>query len=86
MARIDIDIEDYLDEVSTRDLLSELKIRKNFISEVKTLGIDILKEIPDDDLIAYLIDNYSKEKLIKKILCLREWHDKERIIEEIRLL
>ena len=46
MAYVDIDIEDHLDEVDTRVLISELKSRK--LSEAETKEID--KWANDDDM------------------------------------
>lgn len=83
MARIDIDIEDYLDEVSTSDLMSELLSRKNIMSQLKGKGVDVLDALSEDDIINYLKDHFSAEAIIKKVLNIRPWHDKKRIIEEI---
>jgi len=74
---VNIDIEDYLDEVSTKDLMKELENRKNSRLSVK-----------DDKLI-----NSSKQKLeeIRLLLRLRKITDiedkiKEQIIEAIKEL
>jgi len=77
MARIDIEIEDYLDEVATKYLVRELERRKG-LKDYK-INIDSI-EIPEfqtpEKLLSYL----------KKLLHLREWHDKRRIIVEIEQL
>jgi hypothetical protein len=77
MARIDIEIEEYLDEVDTKYLIQELQKRKDLINF--RLDIDLF-QIPEfknsDQLLKY----------IKKLLGLREWHDKDRIISEIKEL
>lgn len=86
MARIDIDIEDFLDEVRTEDLITELSHRENCKSEFKRLGVDILDELSDEDVISDLEDRFTPLNLIRKILGLRPWHDKERIIKEINEL
>jgi hypothetical protein len=77
MARIDIEIEDYLDEVDTKYLVQELKKRKDF----KDFKFDIDQiEIPIFDTSTQLLS------FIKKCLGLRQWHDKDRIINEIKSL
>jgi hypothetical protein len=77
MARIDVEIEDYLDEVSTRYLVQELRRRHDF----KDYKFDIDQfEIPSFETPDALL------KFLKRILGLREWHDKKRIIFEIEQL
>ena len=77
MARIDVEIEEYLDEVDTKYLVQELKKRKNFkISELDLDNMDIPEFKTPELLLAYL----------KRILHLRQWHDKQRIIQEIEAL
>jgi hypothetical protein len=74
MARIDIEIEDYLDEVATKYLIQELKKRADFKpSDIDLTDIEIPKFKTSDQLL----------KFIKQLLGLREWHDKKRIIKEI---
>jgi hypothetical protein len=77
MARIDIEIEDYLDEVATKYLVKELEKRH----DLKDYKIDLYSiETPEfkngTQLLSY----------IKKLLGLREFHDMERVISEIKLL
>jgi len=77
MARIDVEIEDYLDEVDTKYLVQELKKRKDFkITELNLNDIEIPQFKTPELLLYYL----------KKLLHLREWHDKNRIIKEIQEL
>jgi hypothetical protein len=77
MARIDIEIEDYLDEVDTKYLVRELNKREGFkITEFDLNKIEIPSFKTPELLLSYL----------KKILHLREWHDKKRIINEIESL
>lgn len=83
---IDIDIEDYINEISTHSLISELASRKNVVTDFRRIGIDILKEIDDDEIIADLKERYDTLSLIKKVLDIRSWHDKKRIIQEIESL
>lgn len=78
MALIDIEIEDYLDEVDTKYLVQELLKRKNR-KKYKSNPLDDL-DIPNfnnpEQLLTY----------IKRLLKLRQWHDKKRIIAEIEQL
>ena len=77
MARIDVEIEDYLDEVNTKYLVQELKRRK----DLKDYKLDIDQfEVPSFETPDALL------KFLKRILGLREWHDKKRIISEIEQL
>jgi hypothetical protein len=77
MARIDIEIEDYLDEVDTKYLVQELQKRKDIdLSLFDLNNIDIPKFKTPEQLLSYL----------KRLLGLREWHDKKRIIQEIESL
>jgi hypothetical protein len=85
MARIDVEIEDYLDEVNTRYLVEELLKRRNLsekdILELKQMKIGISEmAIPDFKTSEQLLNH------IKIILGLRPWHDKKRIIQEIESL
>jgi len=75
MARIDVEIEDYLGEIDTKYLVQELRKRKD-VKGIQLDNIDIPVFETDDQLLKYL----------KKILGLREWHDKKRIIQEIENL
>jgi len=77
MARIDIEIEEYLDEVDTKYLVQELKKRKD-LRDYK-VNIDTI-EIPEFKTPEQILS------FIKKLLHLREWHDKTRIIKEIEQL
>lgn len=76
MITIDIEVEDYLDKVETKYLVQELLKRK----DLKKYNLNDDNYIPkfktSDELLRYL----------KKLLCLREWHDKDRIIAEIKAL
>ena len=77
MARIDVEIEDYLDEVDTKYLVQELEKRddvKNYKLSIDHFQIPSF-ETPDELL-----------RFLKIILDLREWHDKKRIISEIEQL
>lgn len=77
MARIDIEIEDYLDEVDTKYLVQELEKRKDYkVTELDLRNLDIPQFKTPELLLSYL----------KRILHLREWHDKKRIIQEIESL
>jgi hypothetical protein len=75
-----IDIEDYLDEASTRSLVSELKTRK---------GYETLEPKPEEIENLQWLGKFNKlnrlEK-IKQILGLREFATKKEIINEINEL
>jgi uncharacterized phage-like protein YoqJ len=77
MARIDIEIEEYLDEVDTKYLVQELNKRK----DRNNYRIDI-----DDYDIPIFKDSEQLLKYIKRLLGLRQWHDKNRVISEIKEL
>ncbi len=82
MARIDIEIEDYLDEVDTRYLLEELMKRKDFSPDkLKGLGLD-LNEIarPNFKTTESVLD------YLKFVLRLKPWHGKKEILAEIESL
>jgi hypothetical protein len=82
MAQIDIDIEDYLDEVKTEYLISELLKRKNKSKAFK----ECWEECDTDDLIEEVKSRFEGGgilKLLRSILNLRAYDDKKRIIEEI---
>ena len=76
MALIEVDIEDYLDEVSDNYLIDELK-RRGYIISRKNLKIKNEQHEfkTDNDLLNYL----------KDLMGLRRYHDNERLIYEIRL-
>jgi len=85
MARIDIEIEDYLDEVDTKYLVNELVQRKDAVKELlkhKEIKISNIDEFAisafrtTDDILNY----------IRLVLRLKKWHSKERIIAEIKEL
>lgn len=76
MARIDIEIEEYLDEVDTKYLVQELEKRH----DLKDYKINLDYEIPE------FKDGTQLLKYIKKLLGLREFYDIERVISEIREL
>ena len=76
MAHIDIEIEDYLYEVDTKYLVQELQKRK----DVKNFKLPSDLDMPEFDHPA------QKLSYIKKLLGLREWHGKDRIISEIKEL
>lgn len=82
MARIDVEIEDYLDEVRSEYLFRELKRRKDFS--------DLIKDYNDELKPKYIIPDFkTSEQLldfIKVVLKLQKWHDKKRIIQEIESL
>jgi hypothetical protein len=82
MARIDIEIEDYLDEVRTEYLFKEIKKRKDFK--------DFIKEYIDEEMPKYIIPEFKTSieilDFIKLVLGLKKWHDKKRIINEIESL
>ena len=77
MARIDIEIEEYLDEVDTKYLVQELNKRK----DRNNYRIDI-----DDYDIPIFKDSEQLLKYIKRLLGLSKWHDKNRVISEIKEL
>lgn len=80
MARIEIEIEDYLGEVDTHYLIQELKHRKDLsVKDIKSLDPKLIA-IPDFKTSSEIL------RYIKLILGLREWHDKKRIIQEIESL
>jgi hypothetical protein len=88
MARIDIEIEDYLDEVTTKYLVRELLTRKDFNEVLKSENSKYEKrtELFDDPKKFPLPDyKYTDDMVvyIKRILRLKQWHTKNRIIEEI---
>lgn len=77
MARIDVEIEEYLDEVSTKYLVQELEKRH----DLKDYKIDLYNiEIPE------FKNGMQLLSYIKKLLGLREFHDMDRIISEIKSL
>ena len=73
MARIDVEIEDYLDEVESKYLVEELSRRKGF----EFLKTKIEKEE---------FRLHSKIKQIQDILGLQPFTNKEDIINEIKEL
>lgn len=77
MARIDIEIEDYLDEVDTKYLVQELNKRK----DRGNYKIDI-----DDYDIPVFNNSGQLLNFIKRLLGLRQWHDINRVISEIKEL
>ncbi len=67
---IEVDTDDILMDVDTDDLISELKLRN-----VKCIRGNYKKmELSQKD---------SQISVIRQVLGLREWHDKNRIIQEI---
>lgn len=82
MARIEVEIEEYLDEVRTEILFRELKKRKDFK--------DFIESYYDEETPKYIIPAFdTSEQLLdflKIVLKLQKWHDKERIISEIKSL
>ena len=82
MARIDIEIEEYLDEVRTESLFRELRKRKDFE--------DYIEDYMNEDLPSYIIPDFETSEqvlnFVKRVLGLNSWHDKERIIKEIQSL
>ena len=82
MSRVDIDIEDYLDEVDTDTLIEELKTRKDLPKEWHDL-----KKLDSDEILTY--NEYSrtpKRDLILKILGLNEFALIEEAIESLKQL
>lgn len=77
MARIVVEIEDYLDEVDTKYLVQELLKRKDRYKYKCDLNQNEIPEFKTPELLL---------SYLKKILHLREWHDKNRIIKEIQEL
>ena len=75
MARIDvdIDIEDYLDEVDDDDLIDELNSRGYNILKNKKTDIEIPEFKSRDELRKYLFE----------LMGLRPWHDQARLLDEI---
>lgn len=83
MATIDLDIEEYLDEVRTVYLFKELKKRKDFKNYIE----EYIAETTTDKLPVPEFDSSDEMlKYIKALLHLRPWHDKNRIIQEINSL
>lgn len=77
MARIDVEIEDYLDEVDTKYLVQELLKRKDRNKyKIDITDFDILEFSNTRQLLNY----------IKRLLGLREFHDINRIINELKEL
>jgi hypothetical protein len=77
MARIEVEIEDYLDEVDTKYLVQELKKRKD--------NTENLSRYEDFEIPSF--KNSSLLLLyIKKCLGLRQWHDINIVIETIKSL
>ncbi len=76
MATIEFEIEDYLDEVSTEYLVQELNKRR----DRNNYEIDIDRKIP------VFKDSEQLLNYIKQLLELRPWHDKNRIISELKEL
>ncbi len=77
MARVDIDIEDYLDEVATNCLVEELRRRKG--------TKEAIDECDDIEEILWA-ENFQKKSTIDKlreILQLKPWATKEEITKEI---
>ncbi|HLD89430.1 MAG TPA: hypothetical protein VI911_00160 [Patescibacteria group bacterium] len=89
MARIDIDIEEYLDEVNTKYLVRECLRRHDFEKimeeERKTETVGFL-ENPDKMILPEFKTSDQLLSYIKRLLGLRPWHDKKRIITEIENL
>lgn len=81
MARIDIEIEDYLDEVDTKYLVKELA-KRNDVSKYKPL----MNNIPDDFDLPEFKTKEQVLNYIKRILQLKPWHEKDRVIAEIKEL
>jgi hypothetical protein len=89
MARIDVEIEEYLDEVRTVILVRELVRRKHFEDELKKelQRTQTSTKINAENLT--LPEFKNPEQLlfyIKRLLGLRQWSDKKRIISEIESL
>jgi hypothetical protein len=82
MARIDIEIEEYLDEVRTELLFRVLKKRKDFDILMK----DYIDEHTPEYLLPELETGDQVLRFIKIVLRLNPWHDKKRIIQEIESL
>ena len=85
MARIDIEIEDYLDEVRTEYLVNEIVKRKDAVTEILKH-----KEIKIANIDEFAIPSFNTSedvlKYIRLVLSLKPWHDKKRIIQEIEQL
>jgi hypothetical protein len=84
MARINIDIEDYLDEVNTEILISELS--KRSVKKTSYLSEIDLSEIDLKDLLFELQERKSNLDIFRLILGLKKWHGKTEIIKEIEAL
>ena len=83
MALIDIEVEEYLDEVRTVYLFKELKKREDFKDYIKEY---ITETTPDKIPIPEFYSSDEMLQYIKALLHLRPWHDKNRIIQEITSL
>lgn len=86
MARIDIEIEDYMDEVRTEYLVKECLRRHDFYkimeAERKAETAEFLKN-PDKMILPEFKTSDQLLSYIKRLLGLRQWHDKKRVISEI---
>ncbi len=71
LIEVDIDIEDYLGEVDTSDLLEELESRDDFFLGDFSFDFKTPKQ---------------QYEAVKKVLGLREFHDKERALRELQEL
>ena len=81
MARIDIEIEDYLYEVDTKYLVKELAKRRDLKDHKAEL-----KNIPQDWDLPEFKTQEELLNYIKRVLHLKPWHGKDRIIKEIQEL
>ena len=85
MARIEVEIEDYLDEVDTKYLVRELLQRNDY--EKVLIEENRKTELSINDII--LPEFKTSDQIlvyIKRLLGLKPWHDKDRIISEINNL
>ncbi|MFW9597560.1 MAG: hypothetical protein ACMV0Y_06365 [Paludibacter sp.] len=83
MASVDIDIEDYLDEVDTDTLIEELKTRKDLPKEWH----DLKKLDDSNDILTYNEHSRTpKRDLILEILGLNEFALIEEAIESLKQL
>ncbi len=69
LIKVDINIDEYLDEVDTSDLLEELECR----------SVDFEKSFDYD-----FKTPKHQYNAVKKVLGLREFHDKERVLRELQ--
>jgi len=81
---VDVDIEDYLDEVESKYLVKELNQRGFNIPE----EIEVKKDNYGKEIYSFPVFKTKEDLLrfVKEAIGLKPWHDKERVINEIKEL